>query len=49
MKSFTLIIPLYNAIEGWKILINPKSLCRETLLGINPVLSLKRIFPKNKL
>lgn len=43
MKKF------YYDLEGWKILVNPKSLCRETLLGINPLLRMKRIFPKNKL
>lgn len=33
LKSFTMIISLYNAVEDWKILVNSRSLWRETLLG----------------
>lgn len=44
-----MIIPLYNAVEDRKILVNSKSLWREIILGINPVLNMKRVFPKDKL
>lgn len=43
-----MIILLKNAVGDWDILVSLKCLCRENLLGINPVLSMKRKFPKVK-